>query len=682
MNVRRPFTPAAVAVAAFVAVIGAQSNPEFTVERQVLSDGAGPHRLVVDETLLAQGSPFRVVRQGDLSVAERGLSDLRLFGADGRAVPYLLVQPVTGEPEWDRGRMLPIAATKKTSGFEVDFGDARAIDMIRVSGLPSPYLKRLTLEGSGDRTRWTTLVGEGTLFDLPEEGLSQNTLAFTPGSFRYVRVVWNDTNSGRVPEPGEVAARRLSAALPSASATIKTSLERRASEPGVSRFHVRLPAAGLPVIALDLDVGGGHVYRRGIVSESRFKAIEAEPVELGHAMLARVTREGVTASALRIPIEAPTEADLELTIQDGANPPLAVKQVSAVLAVLPWIYFEAPPGPIVARFGNRTLAAPAYDLEAVRGSVDLGNVPEAKWGTLSTRAAPTQTPSGAPLPTVGAVLDPSGFKFSRALESPAAGLVALRLDAHVLAHSVGPGGRFADVRLLDGANRQIPYLVERRDEPLSIDIAVKAAAESQAAELKPGSGRPRTVYTVPLPYAELPSATLVVETSARVFQRTVWLGVDRPADRYRRDAWFDVYMSHVWRHTDDQTAGRPLTLSVPKAKDRELRLVIDEGDNAPLPIAGARLLLPAFRLRFYAPEPGPVRLVYGRTDLRVPEYDLALLGARVMGAAAQEIAAPALPAGDAPSTAPFISPRVFWVFLGAAVVVLVGLIVRLVRSET
>jgi Protein of unknown function (DUF3999) len=682
MTLSRTVTTAAVAVAAFGAVTGAQSNPEFTVERQVLSDGAGPRRLMVDETLLAQGSPFQVVKRSDTSVAERGLSDLRLFGADGRPVPYLLVQPVAGEPEWDRGRILPIAATKTTSGFEVDFGAARAIDMIRVSGLPSPFLKRLTLEGSGDRARWTTLVGEGTLFELPEEGLAQNTLAFTPGSFRYVRVVWNDTNSGRVPEPEDVAARRVSSALPSTPPTIETILERRASEPGVSRFHIRLPAAGLPIVALELDVGGGHVYRRAIVSESRFKTIEAEPVELGHAMLARVTREGITASALRIPVETPTEADLELTIQDGANPPLDVKRVSAVLAVLPWIYFEAPPGPIVARFGNRTLAAPVYDLEAVRASVDLGNVPEAKWGASSTRAAATQTRAGAPLPTVGAALDPSGFTFSRVLESPAAGLVALRLDAHALAHSVGPGGRFADVRLLDGSNRQIPYLVERRDEPLSIDIAVRPAADSQAAELKTGSGRPRTVYAVPLPYAELPSATLVVETSARVFQRTVWLGVDRPADRYRRDAWFDVYMSHVWRHTDDQTAGRPLTLSVPKAKDRELRLVIDEGDNAPLPLAGARLLLPAFRLRFYAPEQGPVRLVYGRTNLRVPEYDLALLGARVMGAAAQEIAAPALPAGDAPPTAPFITPRVFWLFLGAAVVVLVALIVRLVRTET
>ena len=150
-------------------------------------------------------------------------------------------------------------------------------------------------------------------------------------------------------------------------------------------------------------------------------------------------------------------------------------------------------------------------------------------------------------------------------------------------------------------------MVERRDEPLSIEVALKPAGDAQAAELKPSSGRRRSVYAVPLPYANVPPGLLVVDTSARVFQRTVWLGVDRPADRYRRDPWFDVQTSLLWRHADDQTAAAPLTLSVPTTSDRELRLVVDEGDNALLPITGARLLLPSFRLRFYAPS-SPVRL--------------------------------------------------------------------------
>jgi hypothetical protein len=115
--------------------------------------------------------------------------------------------------------------------------------------------------------------------------------------------------------------------------------------------------------------------------------------------------------------------------------------------------------------------------------------------------------------------------------------------------------------------------------------------------------------------------------------------------------------------------------------DTELRLVIDEGDNAPLPITAARLLLPSYRLRFYHPENATLRFVYGRDDLQSPQYDLALLAPRVMGAVAQEVGA------AAPSTAPrrepevLISRRMFWVLLSGAVIVLLALIARLVRSQ-
>ena len=114
--------------------------------------------------------------------------------------------------------------------------------MIRVQGLPAPHLKRLTLEGSGDRERWTMLVAEGTLFDLPDEQLRQNALGFAAGSYRYLRVTWNDANSGRVPNPTAVAARRVSIAPPPIAATIdrvdRAAPERTGNQP-ISRQTAR-----------------------------------------------------------------------------------------------------------------------------------------------------------------------------------------------------------------------------------------------------------------------------------------------------------------------------------------------------------------------------------------------------------------------------------------------------------
>ena len=191
------------------------------------------------------------------------------------------------------------------------------------------------------------------------------------------------------------------------------------------------------------------------------------------------------------------------------------------------------------------------------------------------------------------------------------------------------------MRLLNGSNQQIPYVLERRNEPLSIDLPIRPASNVQSQELtsQPGS-RQRSVYVVTLPYSNLPASTLVVETSARVFQRTVRIGIDRPPDRNRREPYFDVRSGETWRHADEHTPARPLPLRVETMPETEILVVVDEGDNAPLPLTKARLLLPSYRLRFFHAGQSLPRLAYGRDDLQPPQYDLALLAPRVMGAMA------------------------------------------------
>ncbi len=76
-----------------------------------------------------------------------------------------------------------------------------------------------------------------------------------------------------------------------------------------------------------------------------------------------------------------------------------------------------------------------------------------------------------------------------------------------------------------------------------------------------------------------------------------------------------------------------------------------------------------------------MRLAYGRDDLQAPQYDLALLAPRVMGAAAREVSVVAAGAATSPDAAAgFASPRAFWIVLAGAVVVLLGLIVQMLRG--
>ena len=189
-----------------------------------------------------------------------------------------------------------------------------------------------------------------------------------------------------------------------------------------------------------------------------------------------------------------------------------------MLAELPWIYFEAPAGAVKALSGDLTLPKPQYDLEAVRSSVDLTKVAEAKWGDGGTTRTHAEWPTRRR--RLRRAREPCSIRTCSGtaghVQSPpqagdnVIGLFALPLDAHALAHSRGPGARFADVRLLDGSNQQIPYVLERRNEPLSIDLPVRPASDVQAQELKsqPGS-RQRSVYVVTLPYPNLPTSTLV-----------------------------------------------------------------------------------------------------------------------------------------------------------------------------
>ncbi len=108
----------------------------------------------------------------------------------------------SNRPGARRSRILPVAPVEtekeKTSGFEADLGSLFVIDRFRIDGLSPPYLKRIRLEGSGDRARWTVLVGEGTVFDLPDSRLRQTELSFAAGSYRYLRVTWDDARSARV----------------------------------------------------------------------------------------------------------------------------------------------------------------------------------------------------------------------------------------------------------------------------------------------------------------------------------------------------------------------------------------------------------------------------------------------------------------------------------------------------
>ncbi len=639
---------------------GAGSEMEASIERSVVPGGMGGNRLEVDVELLAG--------------AANDLRDLRFVSASGEEIPYLLLAQPTAERKWKDGRILPLRQSKSSSGFEVDLGEVIRIDRLRIEGLPAPFLKRARIEAGGDRTRWTLLHEQATLFDLPDEGLRLLELDFEAGEYRYLRVVWSDRSSGRLPLPGRVGARLLEGSTPPPPLRAQLSFDQRASEPGVSRFRVGLPAPGLPIVGLELEVESSYVLRPARVTEARLSGSEIRPSVLGQATLRRVVHDDLVASQMEIPISTPTESEVMIEVDNGDNPPLELKTVTARFAPQPWIYFESPDGqPLTARYGASGLRAPSYDLVALRealGPEDIArDAEEARFGETRVLVV-TTTPEELAIEDAvggGAKINLAGFRTRRAVEEGPLGLNALRLDPAVLAGS----RTLSELRIVDGHSVQVPYIQESLGEPTILDLA--------DLEPMPGQGgEGQSVYGMTLPYESLPTARMTITTTARVFERRVRL--IRVETRTPRDPPIQVVLDEqVWRNRHTGREAPHLSLTIPARAGAELLLIVDEGDNSPLQLGNPKLYLPTYRLRFLRRNEEQLWLMYGQDGLAAPRYDLALLAPRVLGARVPEVGL-----SDVEEELPIVGVSrvgtiVFWCALVLALLVLFGLVARLLR---
>ena len=202
----------------------------------------------------------------------------------------------------------------------------------------------------------------------------------------------------------------------------------------------------------------------------------------------------------------------------------------------------------------------------MRKDLQIDAAATASWGEPRRRSTAENEAPAPPLPIVGAAMDVQGFQYQRPIPGGDTGLVRLAVDAAALAHASGATGRFSDVRVLDDTGRQVPYLVERAPEPLSLDVRIEP--RSQAPEgLEPAHGA-RSFYVVHLPYSRLPSARLVLSTSARVFARRVAAVVERAPDARRRNRWAETLAGVSWSHADDATPAPAATLPLPPLSGR------------------------------------------------------------------------------------------------------------------
>lgn len=671
----RGFVPALALAALLACPAAAADRPAFRHERDVIPGARGGNRLDVDVTLLSG------LRGRD----EERFADLRLFAANGQEVPYLLVTSAPVTRAIEAARIVAVPTEKSASGFEADFGAVVQIDRLEIEGLPAPFMKRSRLDGSADRVHWIVLEADGTLFDLPAEGLRRVAIDFPPTPLRFVRITWDDTASARVPLPSGATAREAGRTTPPSSLRAVVAFERRSAEPGMSRFRLRLSGPRLPAVAIEVVPAGGNVLRRATVSEARLAGNTLRPVELGSATLRRSERGGLAASDLRIPITTPHETELDLAVVDGDNPALAVREVAVILAPQPWIYFESPDGTAVtARYGADGCGIPRYDLEVVRGEVEArGAEALAAWGTVRERPEPEPQEAAGELMASGARIVRKRFTHARAVSPGSPGLTVLPLDLAVLESSPD----LADVRIVTDDDRQVPYLLEQLSEPLAVELAApeRLGAGDQCGVNSQGGSW--SCYRIGLPADGLPAGRLVVRTNVRVFARKVlhrWRrDPDSPEvllDPHRSAVSFVTATDTVWGNRDPERPAPPLSLPLPPRSPAQHLLAIEDGDNSPLTLISATVYLPSYRLRFFRAEGSSLSLLYGARDVSFPRYDIALMAPRLLGASARDAKLEAAAPADG-AKAGGLGTKAFWAVVIAAAVFLLLFIVRLLRSE-
>lgn len=205
----------------------------------------------------------------------------------------------------------------------------------------------------------------------------------------------------------------------------------------------------------------------------------------------------------------------------------------------------------------------------------------------------------------GRALDLDGFRFQRTVTGDP-GLVRIPLDDEVMQHA---NMDLSDVRLADADGDQIPYVL-RSDSLLHTWGELPFEREERGET---------SILRVPLPKSNVHVGAVTLTTDAPVFRRRVRVA-------RARGPQLQTLRAYDW--LGENTAGT-LTLAVHQRIGDELIVMIDNGDDPPLPIETIRVDHPGWEVLAQLPPSGQAQLLYGNSSLRSPEYDFELVSPSV-----------------------------------------------------
>jgi hypothetical protein len=610
------------------------------------------------------------------------LSDLRILDAHDAPVPFAIdagkrPRAATRGIERRRARVLRAdrhaspanssAATQHVEMFELELPPPRTEGewQLVIEADAPEFVRRLTIEGlrkgaalqlvKGSIFRIRGLADEGAASPLPS-GPYERLIVQLAGEESFpLRPRFFFEAARRFPAPRALSVPLKVASAPSSGSERRFVLERPSGiVPSTLRLRTATAAFERRVEVFDVVRGRG-------------------PVRIGSANVFRMPLEPLI-EGLELEIAPASGPTLEVRIDDGDNPPLSEVAFDAVVRA-PSLVFARPAESergVTLYFGGGRARAPRYDVgrllsePADRGAAAERGVP-VRLGPVGDNPAYTPTPALAFATRPGSVVDARLYTHQRSLAvAPSSeGLVRVALspaDLGLLRPDLG------DIRVVDGAGRQWPYLVD--GEP---------NAESVPLQLGPPERRgTRSSVALALPSAPLAPSALVLDASDAYFDRGFRVSAQTPEGK-------SIELARGRLQRAAAAAQPPIVIELSPARVNSLALEVEDGDDAALRWTSASLRIDVPRLYVLA-EPGVYRLLLGNALDAAPRYDVARARELILSVAFQDTplgplgdnpeyrASARLAAGDAPSRA------LLWVALGVAVAALGALTLRLVRQ--
>jgi len=292
------------------------------------------------------------------SRARPDLADLRIYDGDSQ-VQYALMEQRGGTSSHEvSAKILNLGSVGGRTEFDLDLRQIAEYDRIRLDLDAKNFVMTAALAGSNELgAKEATQLPPATLYDFTREELGSNSVLKLPASsFHYLHVKLS---------PGILPAQLNGASVYNLQETkaVWTSVGFCGAPSQVARTTViscSVPPH-VPVDRVRFSIDPSKVnFRRGVVlSDANDRRYRLG----GDITRVRMNRAGtvVVSEELDVPVSGRSSGDLQVTVDNGDNPPLAISGMH-LLSVERRVYFD-PQGKSQLKlyYGDPKLESPVYD---------------------------------------------------------------------------------------------------------------------------------------------------------------------------------------------------------------------------------------------------------------------------------------------------------------------------------